>query len=77
MRQKADDDGVDLLLIDTGDRIEGNGLYDASNPKGKYTYDIFKQQDIDVICTGNHELYQIDAAAQEYKQRCRTSREDT
>jgi hypothetical protein len=66
MRKKADDDGVDLLLIDTGDRIEGNGLYDASNPKGKYTYDIFKEQDIDVICTGNHELYQIHAAAREY-----------
>ena len=68
MRKKADDDGVDLLLVDTGDRIEGNGLYDASDPKGKYTYDIFKEQDIDVICTGNHELYQIDAAAREYTQ---------
>ena len=68
MRKKADDNGVDLLLIDTGDRVEGNGLYDASNPKGKYTYDIFKEQDIDVICTGNHELYQSDAAAREYNQ---------
>ena len=68
MRKKADDDGVDLLLIDTGDRIEGNGLYDASDPKGKYTYDIFKEQDIDVICPGNHELYQLDAADREYNQ---------
>ena len=33
MRKKADEKGVDLLVIDTGDRIEGNGLYDASNPK--------------------------------------------
>lgn len=68
MRAKADENGVDILLIDTGDRIEGNGLYDASTPKGKYTYDIFKEQDIDVICTGNHELYQADAAAREYTQ---------
>jgi hypothetical protein len=68
MRKRADDEGRDLLLIDTGDRIEGNGLYDASDPKGKYTYDIFKEQAIDVICTGNHELYQIDAAAREYAQ---------
>jgi hypothetical protein len=68
MRQKADGMGADVLLIDTGDRIEGNGLYDASDPKGKYTYDIFKEQDIDVICTGNHELYQIDAAKNEYTQ---------
>ena len=66
MRQKADDAGVDLLLVDTGDRIEGNGLYDASDPKGLYTYDIIREQDIDVICPGNHELYQIDAAAREY-----------
>jgi hypothetical protein len=68
MRKRADDEGRDLLIIDTGDRIEGNGLYDASDPKGKYTYDIFKEQDIDVISTGNHELYQIDSAAREYSQ---------
>ena len=66
MRQKADDIGVDILLVDTGDRVEGNGLYDASTPKGRFTYDIFKEQRIDVICTGNHELYQVDAAAREY-----------
>ncbi|KAI1460222.1 Metallo-dependent phosphatase-like protein [Annulohypoxylon moriforme] len=58
MRQKAEEKGVDLLVVDTGDRIEGNGLYDASNPKGKYTYDIFGSQSIDLLCTGNHELYQ-------------------
>ncbi|KAI2637771.1 Metallo-dependent phosphatase-like protein [Hypomontagnella submonticulosa] len=58
MRQKADEKGVDLLVIDTGDRIEGNGLYDSSTPKGKYSYDIFGEQTIDALCTGNHELYQ-------------------
>ena len=67
MRKKADDMGVDVLLIDTGDRIEGNGLYDASDPKGEYTYDIFKEQSIDVLSTGNHELYQSDAAQREYE----------
>jgi hypothetical protein len=66
MREKADALGVDLLLVDTGDRIEGNGLYDGSTPKGEYFYDIVKEQHIDVICTGNHELYQADAAAREY-----------
>ena len=55
LREKADADGSDLLLIDTGDRIEGNGLYDASDPKGNYTRDIFKHQTIDVITIGNHE----------------------
>ncbi|KAI1472394.1 ser/Thr protein phosphatase family [Daldinia caldariorum] len=66
MKKKADEKGVDLLVIDTGDRIEGNGLYDASNPKGKYSYDIFAEQTVDVLCTGNHELYQEDSVAREH-----------
>lgn len=53
-------------MIDTGDRVEGNGLYDASNPKGKYTFDIFKHQDIDVITSGNHELYKSNSSDNEY-----------
>ncbi|KAL2754015.1 hypothetical protein ACRALDRAFT_1062981 [Sodiomyces alcalophilus JCM 7366] len=66
MRRKADEKGVDLLVIDTGDRIEGNGLYDASSPKGLFTYDIFREQTIDVLCTGNHELYKAAAADYEH-----------
>ncbi|RWA05052.1 hypothetical protein EKO27_g10056 [Xylaria grammica] len=58
MRKKADEKGVDLLVVDTGDRVEGNGLYDGSTPKGNYTSSIFGQQNIDILCTGNHELYQ-------------------
>ena len=67
MRKKADEKGVDLLVIDTGDRIEGNGLYDASEPKGKYTSDIIKEQDIDLICSGNHELYQPKSVEREHE----------
>lgn len=66
MREQADERGVDLLLVDTGDKVDGNGLYDGSNPKGKYTYDIFKEQDIDILCTGNHELYVAKVAEEEY-----------
>ncbi|KAL8682816.1 MAG: hypothetical protein Q9186_001145 [Xanthomendoza sp. 1 TL-2023] len=66
LHEKLDEEGVDLLLIDTGDRIEGNGLYDASDPKGKYTRDIVKEQDIDVICIGNHELYHKSSSDSEY-----------
>ncbi|KAI2619605.1 ser/Thr protein phosphatase family [Hypoxylon sp. NC1633] len=66
LRRKADEQGVDLLVIDTGDRIEGNGLYDASSPKGKYTYDIFREQTIDLLCTGNHELYQPESVDWEH-----------
>lgn len=66
MRKEADEQGVDLLLVDTGDRVEGNGLYDASNPKGKYYYDIYREQDVDIICTGNHELYHVSTADGEH-----------
>lgn len=66
MREKAEANGQDLLVVDTGDRIEGNGLYDASDPKGRYTFDIFKHQHIDVICIGNHELYKRNSSENEY-----------
>ncbi|KAK4982730.1 hypothetical protein LTR66_009124 [Elasticomyces elasticus] len=65
-RDRADADGSDLLLIDSGDRVEGNGLYDASNPKGKYTFDIIKEQHIDIIVSGNHELYLRNSSDNEY-----------
>ncbi|EEP77698.1 conserved hypothetical protein [Uncinocarpus reesii 1704] len=66
LRKKAEADGTDLLLIDTGDRIEGNGLYDASDPKGRYTADIFKSQHIDLLCSGNHELYKQNSSEDEF-----------
>ncbi|XWW98250.1 hypothetical protein V2A60_006247 [Cordyceps javanica] len=65
LRKHADDKGVDLLLIDTGDRIEGNGLYDASSPKGLFQYDIYREQNVDLLCIGNHELYQASSAERE------------
>ncbi|KAM7209632.1 Ser/Thr protein phosphatase [Naviculisporaceae sp. PSN 640] len=68
LRKQADEKGADLLLVDTGDRVEGNGLYDASNPKGKYYYDIYREQNVDIICTGNHELYQAPTADEEHRQ---------
>ncbi|KAI9163953.1 Secreted protein [Paramyrothecium foliicola] len=66
LRKEADDKGVDLLLIDTGDRVEGNGLYDASTPKGLFHYDIFAEQKVDILCTGNHELYKAYSADREH-----------
>ncbi|KAL8968601.1 MAG: hypothetical protein Q9183_002388 [Haloplaca sp. 2 TL-2023] len=65
LHERAGREGVDLLLIDTGDRIEGNGLYDGSAPKGKYLFDIFAEQNIDVITIGNHELYKQKSAQNE------------
>ncbi|KAI5282025.1 hypothetical protein KEM54_003026, partial [Ascosphaera aggregata] len=67
MRKQADDGGNDLLLVDTGDRVEGSGLYDMATPPGKYLYDIFQQQQIDLLCIGNHELYKAATADAEYQ----------
>ncbi|KAF2633707.1 ser/Thr protein phosphatase-like protein family [Macroventuria anomochaeta] len=66
MRDKADAEGVDLLVVDTGDRVEGNAIYDSSKPRGKFTYEIAKEQHIDLISSGNHELYKADTAEGEY-----------
>lgn len=66
MRDIAESQGSDLLVIDTGDRVEGNGLYDASDPKGKYLYDILKQQHIDLLSSGNHELYKKNTSEAEF-----------
>lgn len=68
MRADADRRGVDLLVVDTGDRVDGNGLYDGSAPKGLYTNDIIQRQDIDILCSGNHELYKIPTSEREYNQ---------
>jgi hypothetical protein len=66
LHDKADADGSDLLLIDTGDRIEGNAIYDSSKPRGKFTYEIAKEQSIDLICSGNHELYKAESSNGEF-----------
>jgi hypothetical protein len=66
LHERADADGSDLLLIDTGDRIEGNAMYDSSKPRGKFTYEIAKEQSIDLICSGNHELYKVASADGEF-----------
>ncbi|KAF1947756.1 hypothetical protein EJ02DRAFT_390960 [Clathrospora elynae] len=66
LRDKADADGSDLLLIDTGDRVEGNAIYDSSKPRGKFTYEIAKEQSIDLISSGNHELYKANSAEGEF-----------
>ncbi|KAI9802262.1 MAG: hypothetical protein M1825_002983 [Sarcosagium campestre] len=66
MTSKAGELGADLLLVDTGDRVEGNGLYDASDPPGVFTSDLVRRLTIDVICSGNHELYKQNTSEREY-----------
>lgn len=56
----------DLLLIDTGDKHDGNGLTDATNPNGVEAAQIFNEQDYDLMTLGNHELYMPENSILEY-----------
>ncbi|EDO15704.1 hypothetical protein Kpol_1000p16 [Vanderwaltozyma polyspora DSM 70294] len=56
----------DLILIDTGDKTDGNGLSDTTSPIGLNTTDIFNEMDYDLLTLGNHELYRPLGTAQEY-----------
>jgi hypothetical protein len=67
MRRRAAAKGGDLLVVDTGDRVEGNGLYDASTPKGIYTRRVLRQMDVDLLTPGNHELYSAATALAEHR----------
>ncbi|RMZ78784.1 hypothetical protein DV738_g3616, partial [Chaetothyriales sp. CBS 135597] len=66
LRKRLESEGKDLLVIDTGDRIEGNGLSDASDPKGKFTYQLLQEQHIDLLCLGNHELYKQNSSENDF-----------
>ncbi|RMD42019.1 hypothetical protein DV735_g3127, partial [Chaetothyriales sp. CBS 134920] len=66
LRERLESEGKDLLVIDTGDRIEGNGLSDASDPKGKFTYQLLQEQHVDLLCLGNHELYKQNSSENDF-----------
>ena len=56
----------DLILIDTGDKHDGNGLSDATVPNGIESTKIFNEQDYDLLTLGNHELYTEENSILEY-----------
>ncbi|KAG9245647.1 Metallo-dependent phosphatase-like protein [Calycina marina] len=66
MKHKAGNLGVDLLMIDTGDLHDGNGLSDAVLPNGVLSNPIFEEIAYDVLTIGNHELYLSDIAYETY-----------
>ncbi|ODV82476.1 Metallo-dependent phosphatase [Suhomyces tanzawaensis NRRL Y-17324] len=66
LKQKAHANGQDLLVIDSGDRHDGNGLSDITTPNGLVSTPIFIQQDYDLLTIGNHELYLWENSQQEY-----------
>ncbi|KAB8229516.1 Ser/Thr protein phosphatase family protein [Aspergillus alliaceus] len=62
MRDKANDLKVDLLVVDTGDLHDGNGLSDISKPKGAISDSIFANVEYDLLTIGNHGVQQLDEA---------------
>lgn len=67
MREIADANSQDLILVDTGDRHDGNGLSDVTSPNGAKSLPVFIQQDYDLVTIGNHELYEFQNSKQEYE----------
>lgn len=68
IKHKAGNSGVDLLVIDTGDLHDGNGLSDATSPNGAVFYPIFENLDYDLLTIGNHELYITETAYETFNQ---------
>lgn len=66
MQAEADQRGVDLMIIETGDRHEGSGLASATDLDGELSQLVFGQAEFDVLSVGNHELYHQEFAIQEY-----------
>ncbi|PLW31410.1 hypothetical protein PCANC_16728 [Puccinia coronata f. sp. avenae] len=68
MKQKAKSRKVDLLIVDTGDLHDGNGLSDAEPlvhpgvPRGTTSGKFFAGVPYDILAIGNHELYDLTIA---------------
>lgn len=70
MKEEARRRGVDLLVVDSGDRVDGNGFVDGQLPdhvKGYSAMQFFQHMPYDVITTGNHELYNFSIAVSTYE----------
>ncbi|KAK8026861.1 hypothetical protein PG991_003917 [Apiospora marii] len=66
LKQQADNMGVDLLLVDTGDLHDGNGLSDATTPDAEISMKVFERLNYDLLTIGNHELYLAEVAYQTF-----------
>jgi len=47
-------------------RVIGNGLWDATDPMGKYTRNFYRELPLDILTLGNHELYNGTTAQNEF-----------
>ncbi|KAF9326523.1 hypothetical protein BGZ91_001893 [Linnemannia elongata] len=67
MRQQAAYRRKDLLVVDSGDLHDGNGLGDATPVNGQYTRPIYQKINYDALSIGNHELYVNEVAENTYR----------
>lgn len=67
LRELNDVKGSDLLVVDTGDKHDGNGLSDITEPNGAVSTSIFNSLEYDLVTLGNHELYTEENSVQEYE----------
>ncbi|RCK66801.1 hypothetical protein Cantr_02512 [Candida viswanathii] len=66
LRAIADSQGQDLIIVDSGDRHDGNGFSDITTPNGVKSIPVFVRQDYDLLTIGNHELYEWANSEMEY-----------
>ncbi|KAF9586503.1 hypothetical protein BGW38_003628 [Lunasporangiospora selenospora] len=67
MRQQADRLQKDLLVVDSGDLVNGNGLSDATPVRGTVTRPFYKKINYDVLTLGNNELYEANVVEDVHK----------
>ncbi|KAL2840168.1 Ser/Thr protein phosphatase family protein [Aspergillus pseudoustus] len=53
---------VDLLVVDTGDLVNGNGLSDNTVPFGSVSRGLFENVEFDLVTAGNNDLYKRDVS---------------
>jgi 2',3'-cyclic-nucleotide 2'-phosphodiesterase (5'-nucleotidase family) len=67
MREQAHYRRKDLLVVDSGDLHDGNGLADATPLSGQVSNPIFQMINYDALAIGNHELYLPEIAEDTYR----------
>lgn len=55
MRTKAHSQGKDLVVVDSGDLVTGNGLSDTTDPVGNFSNGLIAEASYDVLTMGNHD----------------------
>ncbi|KAG0346799.1 hypothetical protein BG004_000786 [Podila humilis] len=67
MREQAAHRRKDLLVVDSGDLHDGNGLSDSTPQNGEVSDPIFSKINYDALAIGNHELYVDNIAEATYR----------